>query len=74
LTKKNKEIIKNRFKSLGWRLGAYALVILIGEILQSLHLFDLSPYLEAVIAFGLGEITKYINVNYPELKKLESKR
>jgi len=68
MTKENKEILIKRFKSLLWRLGAIIAIEGVGFIANNLGLFDLPPAMVVFIGLMLAEVTKYLNVNLPELK------
>lgn len=63
-----KQIIIKRFKSLLWRIGGYALAGLLAFILEAFKVLELSPQLIAIVGLIFGEITKYLNVNLPELR------
>ena len=73
MTEEIKEIIIKRFKSLIWRIGGYAFAGCLAFILDALKILELSPQIIAIIGLVFGEITKYLNVNIPQLKarKLE---
>jgi len=71
MTKENKEVLVKRLKSFLWRLGAYVAVAVIGFLINNLELVNLPPTVVAVVALILGEITKYIKVNLPELRSKE---
>lgn len=55
------EQMVNRIKSFLWRFGAYLAVAGLAWISENIGLLDLSPTVTAVIAYVIGEITKYLN-------------
>lgn len=63
-----KQVIINRLKSFAWRLGGYIVVALLAWVLDTLKVLEVSPTIVAVVALIVGEITKFINANIPEIK------
>ena len=63
-----KQIIISRLKSFAWRLGGYIVVALLAFLLDTLKVLEVSPTIIAVVALIVGEITKFININLPEIK------
>lgn len=63
-----KQIIISRLKSFAWRLGGYIVVALLAWILDTLKVLEVSPTIITVVALIVGEITKFINANLPEIK------
>lgn len=61
MTEENKAIFVARLKSFGWRLGCFLVVQAIGYVANSLTNLNLSQPVLDVIAYGLGEVTKYVN-------------
>lgn len=72
MTKEYKEKLKHRFLSFLWRLAGFILVAFVGFIADNLGLFGFSPEVTILLGLILGEITKFYNVNLPELKKAEN--
>jgi len=69
-----KTILISRFKSFLWRLLGYAIALFFAFILDLCKVIELSPAVITIITLAIGEITKYLNVNLPDLKKLEDKK
>lgn len=69
----NEKVLINRFKSFIWRLGGYIATVILAFIAEHLGLLDIPEVLVVIITLVVGEITKYINVNLPELKRLSEK-
>lgn len=69
LSKQNKVILSNRFKSLLWRLGAMAVAILIQFIIVNLELLSIPAELTLLIGLILGEVSKYLNIDLPKSRK-----
>lgn len=63
-----KQVIIARLKSFAWRLGGYIVVALLAFLLDTLKVLEVSPTIIAVVALIVGEITKFININLPEIK------
>ena len=63
-----KQILISRLKSFAWRLGGYIVVALLAFLLDTLKVLEVSPTIIAVVALIVGEITKFININLPEIK------
>ena len=63
-----KKVLISRLKSFAWRLGAYIVVAFLAWVVDTLTALGISPSTVAVIALVVGEITKFINMNVPELK------
>ena len=63
-----KSIIIARLKSFAWRLGGYIVVALLAFLLDTLKVLEVSPTIIAVVALIVGEVTKFININLPEIK------
>lgn len=72
MTKETKEVLKKRVVSFLWRLAGMVAVAVLNFIATQLSLFNLPPSVVGIISLIVGEITKYINVNLPELKKAKS--
>lgn len=68
LSAQNKKVLKNRFKSFLWRAGMILVALVIDFILANLELLNLSSEVVVVIGLVLGEVSKYLNVNLPELR------
>ena len=71
MTSENKIILKKRFKSFIWRLGAYIIVAFLAFIVDNIGLFGLPAAVVAIIALVIGEITKYLNVDLTKLKTID---
>jgi len=69
ISPENKVILIKRFKSLAWRLGGLGAVALLNYVATNLELFNLSPQVVAMLALVCGELTKYLRVNLPTLRK-----
>ena len=67
-----KEIIIKRFKSFLWRLFGYGIAGFLAFVLDALQILELSPEIIAVVGLVFGEVTKYLNVNLPEMKKAQT--
>ncbi len=65
----NKEILITRTKSFFWRLGAYVVVAILNFIAENIGLFELPPLIVMLVALVCGEVTKYLNMNLPKLKR-----
>lgn len=50
-----------RLKSFAWRFGAWLVVASLAWVLKNIGLLELPPEVTAVISFGIGELTKYLN-------------
>lgn len=61
MSKEFKEQIIKRLKSFAWRLGAYCVVSSLAFILDLIGLFDIPAEIVVIIAYVVGEITKFIN-------------
>lgn len=61
ITEENKAILINRLKSLGWRVGNFAVVALLAFVADNINLFHLSPTTQTVVALVTSEVTKYLN-------------
>jgi hypothetical protein len=69
MTQELKNVLKSRFYSFLWRIGAYVAIAVLNFAMEQVGLFDLPPAAVVVIAYVVGEITKFINVNLPELRE-----
>ena len=63
-----KQVIITRLKSFAWRLGGYIVVALLAFLLDTLKVLEVGPTIITVVALVVGEITKFININLPEIK------
>ena len=61
---------RKRVKSFSWRFGAYLVVSALNFLVVNLSGFGLPHQWIVLIAFVVGEITKYLNKKY-QLKKTE---
>jgi len=50
-------------------LGGLGAVALLNYVATNLELFNLSPQVVAMLALVCGELTKYLRVNLPTLRK-----
>ena len=64
-----KEILIKRFKSFLWRLLGMIISAFLAWVLDTLQVLNFSPEIVAIVGLIIGEITKYLNVNLPALKK-----
>lgn len=69
MTEENKEILIRRAKSFLWRLGGYIVAATLTFIVEQLGLLAIPEVLTVIITLVIGELTKYINVNLPELEE-----
>lgn len=56
--------LKKRILSFIWRFGAYLVVSALAYILESIGALTLPVQIYALIAYIIGEITKYLNKKY----------
>jgi len=63
-----KQILISRLKSFAWRLGGYIATALLAWGVETLTAVGIDPAIVAVVALIVGEITKFINMNLPEIK------
>lgn len=68
MSETTKQIIISRIKSFAWRLGGYIAVALLAWVLDTLTAIGVDPAIITVVALVVGEITKFINVNLPEIR------
>jgi hypothetical protein len=61
MTKKNKEVLVKRLKSLAWRTGTMLVAIAVDFTLENIGLFELPPVAVVIIGLVLGEVSKYLN-------------
>lgn len=61
MTQETKMILVKRAKSLGWRVGMFAVVSLLAFLSDNLSLFSLSAGQVTVLSLVLSEVTKYLN-------------
>jgi hypothetical protein len=59
------EVTTKRIKSFAWRFGAYLVIAGLAFIGKESQTFNLPPLVIALIAYVIGEITKYINTQVP---------
>ena len=64
-----KKVFASRVKSLLWRAGMMAAVFLVDFTSENIGLFNLSPQVLVVAGLVLGEVSKFLNSNLPELRK-----
>lgn len=55
------EVLKNRLKSFGWRLGMMLVAVIIDFTLENLSTFELGANTTVVLGLLLGEASKYLN-------------
>jgi hypothetical protein len=63
-----KQIIISRLKSFAWRLGGYIIVSLLAWLVDTLTAIGIDPTIITIVALVVGEITKFVNVNLPEIR------
>ena len=71
ISEENKKVLMHRFKSFVWRLGGYISTAVLAFIIEHLGLLNIPEVLIVITTLIVGELTKYINVNLPELKRLK---
>ena len=69
MTSETKQVLIKRTKSFAWRLGGLCAIAILNFIADQVGLFDLPYWAVGLLGVGIGEATKYFNVNLPELKK-----
>jgi len=65
-----KQVIISRFKSFIWRCFGYAIAGLLAFVLDTVSLLELSPFITTITGLVIGEITKFLNVNLPQLRAI----
>jgi hypothetical protein len=60
MTYEQEQILK-RFKSFGWRLGAFLAVAGLNFLAENVADLGMSPFVTTVVALMAGEVTKYLN-------------
>ena len=55
------DVLKNRLKSFGWRLGMMLVAVIIDFTLKNLSTLDLGQNTTVVLGLLLGEVSKYLN-------------
>lgn len=68
ITNENWTILKNRVKSFLWRFAGIAAVALLNFVAEQINLFNLPEIAIVVIGLVVGELTKFINTNLPEIQ------
>lgn len=68
MSETTKQIIISRLKSFAWRLGGYIATALLAWVLETLTAIGIDPAIVAIVALIVGEITKFINMNLPEIR------
>ena len=63
-----KKVLISRLKSFAWRIGAYVVVAFLAWAVDTLTALQINPAIITIVAYIVGEITKFINTNVPELK------
>lgn len=56
-----KEQLIKRAKSLGWRVGIFAVVSALAFVSDNIGLLDLNPTVVTLVSLTIGEVTKYLN-------------
>lgn len=69
MTSENKQVLINRTKSYLWRLGGVCAIATLNFIADQIGLFDLPYWAVGLLGLGVGEATKYFNIDLPELRK-----
>ena len=54
------EQVKNRLKSLAWRVSMMCLVVILDQIVASASGFNLPTYMVVLVGLVSGEVSKYI--------------
>jgi len=60
------DVLKNRLKSFGWRLGMMLVAVIIDFTLKNLSTLDLGQNTTVVLGLLLGEASKYISNTYKQ--------
>jgi hypothetical protein len=68
MKEETKQIIISRAKSFAWRLGGYILVAFLAWVLDTLTTIGINPAIITVVALLVGEITKFVNINLPQIR------
>lgn len=69
MKEETKQIIISRIKSFLWRLGGYIVVAFLAWVLDTLTTIGIDPAIIAILALVVGEITKFVNVNLPQIRE-----
>ena len=67
-----KEKLKSRLRSLAWRAGGMLVVMGLNFIVTNVGLLDLSPLIVTLVGLMVGEVTKFIKINLPEIWKAQA--
>ena len=63
-----KQALIKRLKSLAWRAGGMLIVVILDWIGTTINLFDVNPAIVVMIGLILGEVTKFVKSNWPEIQ------
>lgn len=63
------EKLKHRAQSYLWRAAGMLGILFLEYVTANIGLLDLPPLIVTLIGLFAGEVTKFINVNIPQLKK-----
>jgi len=72
ISSENRKVFAKRTKSFLWRLGGYIAVAWLDCVAMNIGLFDLPAPVVAIMALAIGEVTKYININLPEIRNAKN--
>ena len=73
MTEEVKVILKKRFFSFLWKLGAMILTYFIAFVMANIDMFGLPVLVTTIIGLIASEVTKFLGVNLPKLKDELSK-
>ena len=68
LSEASKRVLVQRLKSFAWRAGGMFAVATVEFLADNIGLFELPPSVIVVVGLMLGELTKFIKVNLPQLR------
>lgn len=72
MTPEARQVWLARIKSFLWRGSAFLAVAFLGWLAQEIQGWNIGTEWQAITALLIGELTKYINVNRPWLKSVNS--
>jgi len=68
LSPESKKVLRKRFNSFLWRIGAVTAIAAVDFAAENLGLFNLPMSVAVFLGLILGELTKFIRTNLPAIK------